>query len=133
MTFALLGADLGLARHSPAALAPRPGSGVMLAEAVTFDPGIVVAFFMVLLVIGLTWLGTLVMGVACGRRFGRDRADRRAAIVWWCCTTVQVTGAAVALRIMVGTGPSVALLPLVLSPCATLAAFGSARRQRLHR
>lgn len=130
MSFAHRGPDLALTRLAAADLSPTTGSGVILAEAVTFDPGVVVAFFLVLLLVGASWLVALVMGIVCGLHHGRDPRNPRAATVWWCCLALQVVTALAAARYVFGDGFGVIGVAAMLAPGASIAAFLAGQRQQ---
>lgn len=101
---------------------------MILAEAVTFDPSVVVAFFLVLALGALGWFASLVLGVACGRRFGHDPSERRAGTVWSCCVAAQLLGAAGAVHITLASGWSPWLAPPLLGPLVVVGAMVTARR-----
>jgi hypothetical protein len=84
-----------------------PPSGVLLAEAVTFDPGLVVAAFLVFLLVCAGAIAVVVVGIVSGVRSARAPDLRRPLIAWRSCVAIE---AAVALLATVAMAPVLVLV-----------------------
>lgn len=73
-----------------------PAAGI-LAEAVTFDPGVVVAALLLVVLAGLAGGAVVVTGIAAGYLSGRDADRQRAAAAWRLCVVVEVLAVVVTL------------------------------------
>ncbi len=75
-------------------MVPGPGHAdarsMLLAEAVTFDPGVVVAVFIVFLLVCTTALAVIITGICAGYRSGRDPQRTRAAAAWRTCLGIDL-------------------------------------------
>ena len=70
---------------------PRPLlGGSILAEAVTFDPGLVVAVLLVVALVCIGGVAVAVIGVCAGFRSGRDPQLTRAPVAWQVCLAIEV-------------------------------------------
>jgi len=69
---------------------PTPPHGLILAEAVTFDPEFMVAVFVVFLVVVLAAFAVVVTGIVAGFRAGRDPGPSRASSAWWFCLVLEL-------------------------------------------
>ena len=70
---------------------------MLLAEAVTFDPGLVVALFIVFLLVCATAVAVVVTGICSGYRAGRDPGRTRAVNAWRTCLTVDAAAFVIAV------------------------------------
>lgn len=70
---------------------------MLLAEAVTFDPGLVVALFVAFLLVCAAALAVAVTGVCAGYRAGRDPGRARAGAAWRTCLAIDAAALVLAL------------------------------------
>jgi hypothetical protein len=91
---------------------------MLLAEAVTFDPGIVVLAFVVFLVVCSAVAALVVGGLVAGVRAARDPSRRTAAATWAVCAGVQATVLVLAVITGWPEGAAVILVALALAVCA---------------
>lgn len=101
----------------------------VLAEAVTFDPGLVVALFAGFLLVCLTALVIVVVGIVAGYRSGRHPGRTRAAIAWRTCLAAQALVAVTA----VATGADVGIVAGVGAALATSVAANLVGRRTAER
>ncbi|CAN5509784.1 hypothetical protein BH10ACT3_BH10ACT3_18580 [soil metagenome] len=102
-----------------------PVAGV-LAEAVTFDPGVVVAFFVVAVLVAVSAAAVVVVGIVVGYRSGRDDTLDLARRSWVCCLTIESALVAVAV---LSVAPTWILITSGAVAASVLArALGRARR-----
>ncbi len=69
---------------------------MLFAEAVTFDPEVVIAVFIVLLLMCAAALAVTVTGVVAGFRAGRDPGRTRAVTAWQTCLGIDAAALAIA-------------------------------------
>lgn len=67
---------------------------MLLAEAVTFDPGLVVALFVAFLLVCAAAAAVVITGIVSGYRHGRDPDRRRAATAWHTCLAIEAAAGA---------------------------------------
>jgi divalent metal cation (Fe/Co/Zn/Cd) transporter len=77
------------------ALVAPAGAGI-LAEAVTFDPGVVVGLFVVAVLLFISAIAVVVTGVCAGYRSGRDPGRTNAEAAWRVCLVIELGGVAAA-------------------------------------
>lgn len=90
---------------------------MVLAEAISIDPGVVVLILAVLLLLLLAAAAIAVAGVVAGVRSGRDPARTRATAVWAACLAAEsaLLVAAIASTDVLWIGPTLALVALTAS------------------
>lgn len=97
---------------------------MLLAEAVTFDPGLVVALFVGFLLVCAAAAAVVVTGIVSGYRHGRDPDRRRPATAWRTCLAIE---AAVVALMIITWAPLQLMLAALLAAGATLLARAAGR------
>ncbi len=92
---------------------------MLLAEAVTFDPGLVVAVFVVFLLVCAAALAVVVTGLCAGFRVGRDPGRTKAMTAWRTCLGFE----AAALLLAVVAGAPLTFCAIVAALTALTAAM----------
>lgn len=85
-----------LSAHLSSAPEPFTGRG-LLAEAVTFDPGLVVALFLVFALVCIAGVAVVVVGICAGYVSGRDAGRTRAMTAWQVCLALEGVALVLAL------------------------------------
>lgn len=103
---------------------PPLRSGAVLAEAVTFDPGLVVVVFIVFLLTCAAGLAVVVIGIVSGVRSARSPDLHRPRLVWRCCVVIEAAVAALATVLM---APALVLVGVWLALASSVVAHWLAR------